>query len=181
MIDQLGKQHDDWIRIAYGMTGDMEKAKDLVQDMYVKVLEKVNIDKIKYGDQINRYFVWKVLRSLFIDGVRKAKSRKHISHTDIVYTDKVSVHQEEYDEEEGEAFEAIMDKINKITSEWHPYDKRLFGLYFMSGHSLRQIAHGAGLGLSKIHSEIKAYREIMREHLSEDLMDYFNGDYDKIN
>ena len=64
MLELLSKQHDDWIRIAYNMTEDMDEAKDLVQEMYLVVLEgKRSIKDITYKDQINRYFVWKLLRS----------------------------------------------------------------------------------------------------------------------
>jgi transposase len=50
----------------------------------------------------------------------------------------------------------------------------------MQGQSLRQIANGAGIGLNSIHNSVKSYRKILKDELSEDLMDYFNGDYDKI-
>ncbi len=79
MLELLVKQQDDWIRIAYNMTDDMDEAKDLVQEMYLVVLEgKRSIGNITYKDQINRYFVWKLLRSLFIDEYRKKNSKKFI-------------------------------------------------------------------------------------------------------
>ena len=62
MLELLAKQHDDWIRIAYNMTEDMDEAKDLVQEMYLEVIEGTrNIKDIKYKDKVNRYFVWKLL------------------------------------------------------------------------------------------------------------------------
>ena len=86
----------------------------------------------------------------------------------------------EYDDSEEPAFNSIMERIKAITSRWKPYDKKLFDLYFMQGISLRQIAKGANIGLNSIHNSVKSYREALGEELSEDLMDYFNGDYDKI-
>ena len=72
MLELLAKQQDDWIRIAYSMTDDMDEAKDLVQEMYLVVLEgKRSIKDITYKDQINRYFVWKLLRSLFVDNTEE--------------------------------------------------------------------------------------------------------------
>ena len=52
------------LEIAYSMTDDMDEAKDLVQEMYLVVIEGTrNIRDITYKDQTNRYFVWKLLRS----------------------------------------------------------------------------------------------------------------------
>ena len=35
MLELLATKQDDWIRIAYSMTDDMDEAKDLVQEMYL--------------------------------------------------------------------------------------------------------------------------------------------------
>ena len=46
---KLAKQHDEWIRVAYNMTDDMDEAKDLVQEMYLEVIEGTrNIKDIKF-------------------------------------------------------------------------------------------------------------------------------------
>ena len=73
-----------------------------------------------------------------------------------------------------------MSKIDDITKDLKIYDRQLFDLYFIQGQSLRQIATGANIGLNSIHNSIKSYRDVLRKELSEDLMDYFNQDYDKI-
>jgi len=180
MLELLSKQHDDWIRIAYNMTEDMDEAKDLVQEMYLVVLEgKRSIKDITYKDQINRYFVWKLLRSLFIDEYRRKNSKKSVVTFELREEDN-AIEGVVYDYSEDDSFSSIVDKIKEITSDWKPYDKKLFDLYFMQGLSLRKIAKGAGIGLNSIHNSVKSYREALREELSEDLMDYFNGDYDKI-
>ena len=180
MLELLVKQQDDWIRIAYNMTDDMDEAKDLVQEMYLVVLEgKRSIGNITYKDQINRYFVWKLLRSLFIDEYRKKNSKKFIKTCEIIM-DKDDKAVDDYDIKEDESFECVMAKIDYVTKDWKVYDRQLFDLYYMQGQSLRQIANGAGIGLNSIHNSVKSYRQILKDELSEDLMDYFNGDYDKI-
>ena len=60
------------------------------------------------------------------------------------------------------------------------YDRKLFELYFMQGFSLRAIAKGSKIGLTSIHTSILNYKQILRDNLSEDLIDYFNQDFDKI-
>jgi len=120
-----------------------------------------------------------LLRSLFVDNYRKKTSKKSIVTWELRIEDD-AIESLEYDYSEDDSFSYIVDKIKDITSDWKPYDKKLFDLYFMQGLSLRQIAKGANIGLNSIHNSVKSYREALREELSEDLMDYFNGDYDKI-
>lgn len=180
MLELLAKQQDDWIRIAFSMTDDMDEAKDLVQEMYLVVAEGTrSIGDITYKNQINRYFVWKLLRSLFVDNYRKKNSKKSIVTWELRIEDD-AIEGSEYDYSKDDSFSSIIDKVKDITSDWKPYDKKLFDLYFMQGLSLRQIAKGANIGLNSIHNSVKSYREALREELSEDLMDYFNEDYDKI-
>jgi DNA-directed RNA polymerase specialized sigma24 family protein len=88
--------------------------------------------------------------------------------------------QPEYNLDEDDAFSRIMSQIRDITFEWTVYDKRLFELYFIEGLSLRAISKGANIGLTSIHTSILNQKAILREHLSEDLIDYFNQDFDKI-
>ena len=180
MLELLAKQHDDWIRVAYNMTDDMDEAKDLVQEMYLVVLEgRRSIKDITYKDQINRYFVWKLLRSLFIDEYRRKNSKKFIKTCEIIM-DKDDKAVDDYNFIEDDSFECVMTKIDDITKDWKVYDRQLFDLYYMQGQSLRQIANGAGIGLNSIHNSVKSYRQILKDELSEDVTDYFNGDYDKI-
>jgi hypothetical protein len=88
--------------------------------------------------------------------------------------------QSEYNMEEDDAFSNIMSQVRDIISEWSVYDKRLFELYFIQGLSLRAISKGANIGLTSIHNSILNHKAILKEHLSEDLLDYFNQDFDKI-
>tara|TARA_R110000764_G_scaffold111636_1_gene198390 strand:+ start:394 stop:939 length:546 start_codon:yes stop_codon:yes gene_type:complete len=180
MLEILAKQHDDWIRIAYGMTNDMEEAKDLVQDMYVVVLERVSLTGKMYNtNQANRYYIWKVIRSVFIDNMRKTNSRKNVKTIPLIENADTSS-DVDFDYSENDAFDSIHLKINDLTKEWGQYDRKLFELYFLHGQSLRQIANGANIGLNSIHNSVKGYREAIKAELSEDLQDYFNQDYDKI-
>ena len=182
MLEILAKQHEDWIRVAYGMTNDMDEARDLVQDMYVVVLERVSLEGKMYNtSQANRYYIWKVIRSIFVDNMRKKNSKKHINTVPLIDDREVSYGEYvDFDDLEDDAFEAIHLKLSELTKTWSQYDRKLFELYFLHGQSLRQIANGANIGLNSIHNSVKGYRAVVSEEISEDLQDYFNQDYDKI-
>jgi len=184
MLELLATKHDDWIRIAFSMTGSMDDAQDLVQDMYIR-LERLGKtrEQITYKDTVNRYFVWTVLFNMYKTS-RRVKVHKKVETCQLLgnedYFDKDWM-KEEFDYiKEDESFTSMIDSVKSIVKEWSPYDIQLFELYYIKDQSLRQISKGAGIGLSSIHTDVKRIRGALREELSEDLIDYFNGDYDKI-
>lgn len=254
MLELLATKHDDWVRIAFSMTGDMDDAQDLVQDMYLR-LERLGKTKrqVSYKDTVNRYFIWTVLfnmvkeknrsvnkqavsywkdvkkknpekfysmaekerrdteikgfpctflkdtrppytgASLFllpnenypdvrdISMVRVRREKKSIKTYPLVEDLDLSYRaHDEYDFEEEEAFKSIMIKVNKIVKSLPARYTKLFDLYYMQGMSLRGISAVTNVGVSWIHRSILELRDELRKELSEDLMDYFNQDYDKI-
>tara|TARA_R110002072_G_scaffold160813_2_gene312217 strand:- start:352 stop:951 length:600 start_codon:yes stop_codon:yes gene_type:complete len=78
-INELAEDDAKWRTIAAKITGNKASADDLVQDMYLKLME---VDK-----DINDYYVTLTLKSLFIDGIRKSKIDSHdIGMTNEEYT-----------------------------------------------------------------------------------------------
>ena len=177
MLEKLAQHHVLWIKMLVNLGCDVEDAKDLVQDMYIRLHDLVKDPKrIMYGDQVNRYYVWITLRNMYFSSLKKKRNN-------IFYElrDNDDVELNEYDSLEDSAFLFLESQIECITSKWEIYDKRLFELYFMQGLSLRAISKGSKIGLTSIHTSVLNYKRILRESLSEDLMDYFNQDFDKIN
>ena len=177
MLEKLAQHHVLWIKMLINLGCDVEDAKDLVQDMYIRLHDLVKDPKrIMYGDEVNRYYVWITLRNMYFSSLKKKRNNIFYELRD---SDDVELN--EYDSLEDSAFLFLESQIECITSKWEIYDKRLFELYFMQGLSLRAISKGSKIGLTSIHTSVLNYKRILRESLSEDLMDYFNQDFDKIN
>lgn len=176
MLEKLAVHHELWIKMLVKLGCKVDVAKDIVQEMYLKLHKLVKDPKrIMYGDDVNRYFVWVTLRNMYFSHLKK--SNKTVFYEILENDDREDV---SYDLSEDEAFQRIMEKVNKITKDWAVYDRRLFDLYFIRGFSLRAISRGSKIGLNSIHNSVIKYREILRNELSEDLIDYFNEDFDKI-
>ena len=176
MLEKLAQHHLLWIKMLVNLGCKLEDAQDIVQDMYLRLHRLVkDPNKMMYGDDVNRYYVWTTLRNMYFSKLKKDRAS-------IFYELRDSDESEanDYDTLEDEAFSKITDKIDTITSNWSIYDKKLFELYFIKGLSLRAISKGSKIGLTSIHTSILKYKKILRESLSEDLMDYFNQDFNKI-
>ena len=176
MLEKLAVHHLLWIKMLVNLGCKVEDAKDLVQDMYIRLDRLVkDPQKMMYGDEVNRYYVWTTLRNMYFSKLKKDRASIFYELRD---SDESEI--DDYDTLEDDAFRSITDKIDNITSKWTIYDKRLFELYFIEGLSLRAISKGSKIGLTSIHTSILNYKQILRENLSEDLIDYFNQDFDKI-
>ena len=73
----LAKKHSDWKNIVNSFGGNQALSEDLVQEMYIKIFRKLKADpnfNIMYGEEINYVYVFKTLRTLFLDLQRKHKN-----------------------------------------------------------------------------------------------------------
>ena len=66
MLEELSKNHQEWLKMAISICKNKRDADDLVQDMYLKI-HKVQPKKI------NKWYVYRTLSTLYIDKIRKRK------------------------------------------------------------------------------------------------------------
>ena len=71
----VAEKHKTWIEIVSSFGCTNETSEDLVQEMYIKIQKKLvkGLD-IMYNDEINYYYIFKTLRTLFLDFKRKGKN-----------------------------------------------------------------------------------------------------------
>lgn len=81
---ELSKRHKEWLKMATRISGCSDKAKDLVQDMYLKIgLSECEIKK-EYSN-----FIYTIMSNIFSDQLRKSSSYKENKNR--VYIQKVSL------------------------------------------------------------------------------------------
>ena len=83
MIEELYKNHDNWINYATKVCGNSYDASDLVQEMYIKLHD--------CQKEINHSYVYCVIKNLYLDQYRKNKVKE-----------KTVYYQEEYTEQNEE-------------------------------------------------------------------------------
>jgi len=72
MLEELHKKHNTWLSMANGICKDSELAKDLVQDMYIKLS--------RYEKELNDFYVYYAIKHLFIDYLRENNKRIKAEH-----------------------------------------------------------------------------------------------------
>jgi RNA polymerase sigma factor (sigma-70 family) len=127
-LKEICKQHNRWINIVkqFGIT---DFAEDVVQEAYLKCLEK---------ESINEAYFYLTLRSLAMDLHRKQKQIIKVS------IDEVNIQTEIEQQNE------ILD----IVKDFHWFDKEVFFLYYDNKMSMRKISEETGISLSTIFQTI---------------------------
>ena len=149
----LFKKHSDWIKIVNSFGCEKHLAEDLVQEMYIKIQLKLEkgLD-ISYGDEVNYYYIFKTLRTLFLDLMRKGKNIKRVPVENIKGTDDTIDYEKKY--------QIILDELEKLY--W--YDKKVFEL-INAGESIAQLSRKTGIQYYSLYNTYKKVKERLKKLL----------------
>ena len=119
--------------MAMSFGADRDSAKDLVQDMYLRMYKYVeNPERIMYNeDEVNTYFVFVVLRNLFISS-QKSMSFEMLEEID------GEMEEPNYDSEN--AYNRLLDELWDEVESWHWYDTKLYKLYHNTDMTIKKIS-----------------------------------------
>ena len=119
----IAKKHDTWIDIVCTFGCTRRIAEDITQEMYIKIqlqLEKGTLD-IMYKDEINYYYIFKTLKTLFIDLKRKQKNIKMID-----LDEHIANFGDTYYSHSDVNFTENYEKIEEALSKMYWYDRKVF-------------------------------------------------------
>jgi len=190
ILEELSKRNKEWFKIALSICKDESLAKELVQEMYLRLKKYIkDIDRITVDGKISSLYIYVTIRNLYYKHQNKRKKNIIFQYKDydsfddsdnINYDFCSSIENDIESIDMEEAHKKIMDNILKEVSTWHWYDEKLFKLYFFTDKSLRNIASETKISLTSIYNSCKNYKQILIEKFGEDITDFFNKDYYQI-
>tara|TARA_R110000803_G_scaffold114357_2_gene182828 strand:- start:1399 stop:1863 length:465 start_codon:yes stop_codon:yes gene_type:complete len=143
----LAKKHKTWINIVLSFGCSKTIAEDIVQEMYIKILLKLeNGLDIMYEDEINYYYIFKVLKTLYIDLKRKGKNIK------IINIDDTNLSQYDFDVDYDEAYDIVKDELKNMF--W--YDRKVFEI-INEGESIADFSRNSYI---EYYSLYNTYRKV---------------------
>ena len=157
----LAKKHTTWVEIVCTFGCTKRIAEDLVQEMYIKIqlsLEKSNLD-IMYKNEINYYYIFKTLKTLFIDLKRKSRNIKivdldeHIENFGDTYYAYNEVN-----------YEDAYQNINEELSKMYWYDRKVFEI-INSGESIADFSRNSKIKYYALYFTYKKVKDQLKKLL----------------
>ena len=153
-VELAYKKHKRWLEIVSTFGGLSEdECKDLVQTMYVLLIKnsQKGVD-FTYGDDINYYYVFKLLRGLWVDLIRKKSKVKKFS------LDTIKDLPDETKIDIENKYQLIQKELNKQ----HWYDKKVFEI-IESGVSIAELERKSKIGYFSLRN---TYNKVKQKLIS---------------
>ena len=130
----LVRDEKTWLNMAEEISSNSNiLAKDLLHDFYIALHNKINNGKVKindilYNDSLNKAFIYKMMRNLFLDELRKDKDL-------LIDKDLKNII-----EADNTSYVDIEKVVDDIVNEFYWFDRKLFNLYRKKFHSIRKLS-----------------------------------------
>ena len=170
-LSLLYKKHGEWLKaVAFNFTKDQDKADDLLQDVYLHLLEMGNLEKIIYSEKdLNLYYIYKLIRSKFINS---AKKQKKLPQTKLDEDSHEIFENEEYDVDKDETVEMLLKIVSDGLDELHWFDRRLFETYHNEGHSIQSLHEATRISRNTIWVSLNKTKKYLQQKAKDNDLHY---------
>ena len=161
-LEKVASKHKDWLRIVKSFGCKNQYCEDIVQTMYLKVHTLIHSGTdISYGDDINHFYIYRILRSLFIDLCRKeAKITK-------VNVDSLEKYIQEEEIKEYKDIEGKMKELDNLLDKVYWYDKKVFDL-ISEGMSIAELSKKSGISYYSLYNTYKNVKSLIKNNIQWD-------------
>ena len=148
-LEKLASKHQTWIRTVrrFGCKGYL--CEDVVQEAYLKI--SILLDKgldISYDDDINYFYMYRTLKSLFLDLCRKESK---IQKVNVEYLEKYI--QPEVNTKHKD-ITGKMIELNTLLDKMYWYDRKIFDL-ISNGMSIAELSKQTGISYYSLYNTYK--------------------------
>jgi len=149
-------KHNQWVEIVQTFGGlNNEECEDLVQTMYILLIKNTQkgIDYM-YNDEINYYYVFKILRGLYVDLIRKKSKVKLVSLENIEPVTEID--HNNYDE--------VYNKLQDILKDMYWYDKKVFEI-IEDGTNISELSRKSKISYYSLYNTYKKVKQKLKDNL----------------
>jgi hypothetical protein len=155
-VELAYEKHNQWVEIVQTFGGlNREECEDLVQTMYILLIKNTQkgVDYL-YNDEINYYYVFKILRGLYVDLIRKKSKVKLISLENIEPVTEID--HNNYDE--------IYNKLQDILKDMYWYDKKVFEI-IEDGTNISELSRKSKISYYSLYNTYKKVKQKLKDNL----------------
>ena len=156
ILEKLFKKHKTWCQIVESFGCNPDTAEDIVSEMYVKIGRLVQGGKdITYGDDVNHFYIFRTLTTIFLDYKRKE------SKTGLIGIDELEIQIEDSEDVE---YEKKYEKVLEALLELYWYDRKVYEI-IENGESISELSRKTNISYYSLYN---TYRKV-KKHLKSKL------------
>lgn len=142
----LYKKHQEWIAMVQRFGCNRDTAEDLVMEMYIKIKKKIDAgtDIMFSETEVNYYYIFKTLNSLFLDLKKKEKKIFLENIDDVKITEDQKIN-----------YDSVYDLVQEELSSFHWYDQEVYRL-IEGGYTIQALSDKTRIGYHSLrHTYLK--------------------------
>lgn len=146
-LEKLYKKHTTWVDIVQSFGCNRDTAEDIVMEMYIKIKKSLDagLDITHGEDDINYYYIFRTLSSMFLDLKRKEKNTTFVDIENL--TERTSgLTYIDYD--------SNYEKVKQALDELYWYDKKVYEL-IESGVRISDLSKQTKIGYYSLYGTYK--------------------------
>lgn len=152
----LAKKHKNWVRIVKSFGCNHTIAEDIVQEMYIKIHHRLkdNLNIMYNEEEINYYYVYRTLQTLFYDLKRKEKNITFVNIDDVNIETSVS----------DVDYKKQYDKIQEELSRMFWYDRKVFEI-INEGESIAEFSRKSHIHYYSLYNTYNKVKDKLKKLL----------------
>jgi RNA polymerase sigma factor (sigma-70 family) len=164
LVEHTYKKHNNWLsQVAYNFTNNKDNAEELVQELYLKLMELKDVSKIMYNNDVNLFYLYKMIRSTYLNGLKKQTNHLQIDD------DLVNLPADSYSYEADNAFEQTLALANEALDGMHWFESKLLRVYIEDDHSIQSLHNATGISNSTIFTSMKKTKQYVRDYVNKNM------------
>lgn len=161
LVELAYNKHKTWVKIVKSFGANKNYAEDIVQEMYIQLI--CDIQKgldLWYNDDINTYYIYKVLRGIYLNTHKKEARmiKTYIEDIDgkITQIDDLAIDEVQYAKRK--------EKIDNILNDMYWYDSKVFTLV-ASGKSVASLSRDTKISYYSLYNTYRTALKHIKEQL----------------
>ena len=162
LVEHTYKKHHNWLsQVAYNFTQNKDSAEELVQELYLKLMEMKDINKILYNNDVNLFYLYKMIKSTYLNGLKKQTN--HLPIDD----DLLNLPADSYSYEADNEFEKMLVLANEALDKAYWFDAQLLRVYIEENHSIQSLHNATGISNSTIWTSMKKTKTYIKDYVKQ--------------
>jgi RNA polymerase sigma factor (sigma-70 family) len=166
-VQLLYNKHYSWLKaVCFNFTQSNAESEDLLQEVFLQLLEMKNLEKIIYdNNDLNLFYIFKIIKSKFLNNEKTKKKLVILEVNESIYENTES---SEYSYEGDENTEKLLQLVNEVLdNELHWFDSKLIKTYIDEEHSIQSLHECTNISRNTIFNSLTKSKKYIKQKANE--------------